>query len=147
MLGPAVHSGETQLEISVTNGGGWTSAEWWHVELTTTGQLKVVVNGNERVTRVDGHAAEVLRRLVETDRILELATVYGRVHAEQSICVLSVKIGDHAREVTIGSFDHEPRDGERDEVGRAMRLFDAMKDLAGITDVPDGCEDARALLR
>lgn len=134
----------SELTISAANAGGNDGLTWWFVDIDPARRMSVAVAGAPRRTAaLSDSAVDALRRAITEQAFFNLSSSYGTTCNECSVCILSVKLGTVEKRVALATTpDRASSEPERREMLRMLRIFDTVKELAGISALADACHPA-----
>ncbi len=114
--------------------------DWWSVKIEPSGQIEAPPADAATTAVLSKKAMGDLRRLIEKERLFDLNDSYGNPCPECSVCLLRVKLGTREKTIDVGThIEAAENDREREELTRVMKVWDKVKELAGIAGREDAC--------
>jgi hypothetical protein len=135
--------GEASLRIVAVSFGRWSdlSQLMWFLSVEEDGRIHLDPERPGRpMTPIGTDGLARLRRIVEDERFLELQDRYGGC-TDCPQCWLTVKLGSKTKRVGLSQVGREGLSvSGRQEMDRALRVWKSVKEVAGVSDVEDGCQ-------
>ena len=127
--------------VSAENAGGFGDVDWWAVELESGGRLRLLVQGSAwKTSAVSEDVVGQMRAMIIEERLVDLPKKLGEGCHDCSICVLRVQLGDMEKSITIATYpERVSSEDVRLEMARALRVWDKLKEIAGISELDDAC--------
>jgi hypothetical protein len=135
--GDAIH-----LRVIAAHAGASSKGLWWQI-IIEGGRVSVSTSDiarNVAFDITDAQRRQLVALLDETD-FFSLRPQYGVVATELKSCRMAVSLGDHKSTVSVyvQSKRKPPNETEVLELQRAYRVWDALKTLGRLADLPDDC--------
>jgi hypothetical protein len=132
----------SQLTVKAEHAGGFSFGVTWTL---TIDDRRIGVFASEprykRTFEVTDAAKESLASIIDEADFFALQPKYGIGHAESNICRMTVSYKGRQKTVTLVAYSKRkpPSETEAAEVQRAYRVWDALKSIAGLSELADDC--------
>jgi len=131
-----------ELKVLAEHSGGFSDRVQWRIRMAGD-HINVFAsdaarNGTFGVT--DEQRRQLVLLLDET-RFFALKARYGMGDMEGNSCTMTILLGEQKSTVTLVMYSKNkpPDEAESSEVQRAYRVWDAVKALGRLADLPDDC--------
>jgi hypothetical protein len=144
---PASVDDQSPVEVSADSFTDVTLQGSWGLSIDRRGRGRLQAVGEpERALFVDEMRLRRLRDIVRKERFFELGRQYGDTCIDCPYCTLSVKLGDQHHAVTISLLHDEPlTPAGASQMARAVRVWEAVKEAAGVATLPDACHPSKGI--
>jgi hypothetical protein len=140
-LGVSGNPGDLEVHAEHA-GGGFTYGTQWAISISGD-RIHVLASDPARKGEFElcDSERQQLTSLLEETEFFDLKPRYGMGDMEGNSCSLTISLGEQKATVTLLMYSKSkpPNDDEREELHRAYRVWDAVKALGHLSDLPDDC--------
>jgi hypothetical protein len=127
--------------VVAMNSGDWAGPGMWFITIDETGKVGAPrIEGRAGATSISTAELRELKEVIQRERFFDLDPAYGPDCIDCPACLLSITVGNRQKRVSLSTAGFTAlTSSRREEMARALRVWDKVKELAGVSGLKDAC--------